>query len=70
MSMKQATLQIQGMTCTGCVSSIKKAIAEQQGVSHLNIDLQTGAASFIFDDNKISLDDIKQLIDDAGFDVA
>lgn len=69
MAVVQATLQIDGMTCMGCVNSIKKAVAAMQDVHNLTVDLQKGTATVDFDDHKISLENIKQAIDDAGFEV-
>jgi uncharacterized protein len=40
----KATLAVQGMTCNGCVTSVKHALAAQPGVSAVEVDLASGMA--------------------------
>ena len=35
-------LNVQGMSCGGCVKSVTAALTELPGVSTVNVDLQTG----------------------------
>lgn len=61
------TLTIHGITCNGCVASIKNTLI-QLGITDSQIDLNTGQAIITHDD-AISRADIVEAIEDAGFDV-
>ncbi|MHA1595794.1 MAG: heavy-metal-associated domain-containing protein [Candidatus Baldrarchaeia archaeon] len=68
---RRVGLKIRGMRCIGCVETIKGALKRIDGVLDVNIDLESGNAVIIFDDEKTSLDalvgvgEIKRL----GYDV-
>jgi copper chaperone CopZ len=67
MSTQLVTLNIEGMTCGGCVNSVKNVLARLNGVSDVAVDLATKRASFQLAENGVSVDDAKNAIDDAGF---
>ncbi len=66
--MKQATLQVNGMSCQHCVNSIEKAVKEIGGSAR--VDLQNNSVSVEYDDSKLSLDAIKEAIEEQGYDIA
>src|SRR5690606_10977705 len=41
---ESAVLDVRGMTCSHCSSSVEKALAQQPGVSRVSVDLQNGTA--------------------------
>ncbi|MGO3146630.1 MAG: heavy-metal-associated domain-containing protein [Leucobacter sp.] len=45
MNQNDITLQINGMTCGHCVSSVTEELSEVAGVSNVTIDLNVGGAS-------------------------
>lgn len=45
MSENTITLNITGMTCAHCVSSVTEELGEIAGVSHVSVDLNVGGAS-------------------------
>lgn len=61
------TLKVEGMSCGHCVNSIEGTI-KNLGVSG-EVDLNTGSVTVEYDDSKISLDAIKEAIEDQGYDV-
>lgn len=67
--MTAITLNVQGMSCNHCVNAIETALNEI-GVESVNVDLSKNTVDVSYDDQKITLDKIKEAIDDAGYDVA
>ena len=61
-------IQIDGMTCGGCVASVHAATADIEGLNTISIDLADTLATVTFDDSKTSIDAIVSAIDDAGFE--
>lgn len=61
-------INIDGMTCQGCVASIHNATANIDGLTSMSIDLSANNATVTFDDSQTSADKIASAIDDAGFD--
>jgi copper chaperone CopZ len=41
---RSVTLSISGMTCSGCVRSVKTVLLDVEGVMAVEIDLNTGSA--------------------------
>lgn len=65
--MKNVTLNVQGMSCHHCVNSIEGALKEI-GVSG-KVNLKSESVDVSFDEQKISLDQIKEVIEEQGYDV-
>jgi copper chaperone len=66
--MQKVILQVNGMSCQHCVNSIEKALKEI-GASG-QVDLKTKSVAVEYDETKVSLDTIKEAIEDQGYDVA
>lgn len=66
------TLNVTGMTCHHCVSSVKEELGEIDGVSNIDVALNTGGASVVTFDASASVTDeqIRDAIDEAGYDIA
>ncbi|MGW8195386.1 MAG: heavy-metal-associated domain-containing protein [Desulforhopalus sp.] len=60
------TLKIKGMSCQHCVSSVKKALEEINGISEVTVDLKKATA--IFKNNGAAEKDIKAAISKIGFE--
>ncbi|MGO1400193.1 MAG: heavy-metal-associated domain-containing protein [Moraxellaceae bacterium] len=61
-------IQIDGMTCGGCVASVYAATGEIDGLDTMTVDLADNQATVTFDDSMTSAEAIASAIDDAGFD--
>lgn len=61
-------INIDGMTCGGCVASVHKATDGIDGVETISVDLADNLATVTFDDSKISAEAIASAIEEAGFD--
>jgi copper chaperone len=68
--MANIDLKVEGITCGGCEKSIRNALLEQNGVSEVTASHETGVVAIDYDENKIQQPQLKQAIEDAGFDIA
>jgi copper chaperone len=60
-------IKVSGMHCTGCEMNIKMALTEKQGVKKVKADYQKGFVEVEFDERKIKLEEIKNVIKDTGY---
>jgi copper chaperone len=67
--MEKVTLTVNGMSCGHCVNAIEGNVGKLNGVSDVKVHLSEGKVDVAFDSTKISLDAIKETIDDQGYDV-
>ena len=67
--MQTATIKIKGMTCMGCVNSIKNVLRNVPGIAQLEVTLDPAQAIIQYDPENTSLNQLKETIIDAGFDV-
>lgn len=67
--MQTTTIKIQGMTCMGCVNSAEKILKKITGVISADVSLDQAQAVIQYDAAKSSVEQFKQAIRDAGFDV-
>ena len=65
--MKNITLNIEGMHCGGCVKSVTRVLTELDGVQSADVQLE-GKANVTFDENRINVAQLIEVIEDAGFD--
>ncbi len=62
-------LKVEGMSCNHCVNSIETSVGELDGVSTVKVDLDKGDVAVEFDEAKTTLANIKETIEDQGYDV-
>ncbi|MFD1413234.1 copper chaperone CopZ [Oceanobacillus jeddahense] len=67
--MANETIQVQGMSCQHCISSVEGAVGGLDGVDTVNVHLQEGKVDVSFDEGKVKLNDITDAIEDQGYDV-
>jgi len=63
-------LKVNGMSCGHCVKAIEGSVGELAGVDKVAVDLQAGEVTVEYNEDQVSLDQIKEKIDDQGYDVA
>ncbi|USK61662.1 copper chaperone CopZ [Peribacillus asahii] len=68
--MEKVTLLVSGMSCGHCVNAVEGAVGKLNGVSNVNVQLSEGKVDIEFDSSMVSLETIKETIDDQGYDVA
>ncbi|MGY0693941.1 copper chaperone CopZ [Virgibacillus sp. FSP13] len=67
--MQKLTLNVKGMTCGHCKSSVEGALGELGGVTNVEVDLATGKVDVTYDDAKVTTQDMQEAVEDQGYDV-
>ena len=65
----ETIIKIEGMSCEHCVKSVKDAVIAVDGVDSAIVDLKAKTATVVYDPDACTLEDIKEAIEDQGFDV-
>ena len=68
--MQTKTLDVKGMTCGHCKMSVEGALNKLDGVTAAEVDLGSGKVEVTYDETKISLENMKEAVEDQGYDVA
>ncbi|NMM53115.1 cation transporter [Paenibacillus aquistagni] len=66
--MTNIVLKVRGMSCNHCVNSIEGALKEIGAEG--KVDLGDETVAVVFDENQLTLDAVKEAIEDQGYDVA
>lgn len=69
MANETKVLNVEGMSCMHCVGAVKQAVNALPGVTKVEPDLASKKVVVEFDNDKVKLDDIKEKIEDAGYEV-
>ncbi|MFB6074473.1 MAG: HAD-IC family P-type ATPase [Haloarculaceae archaeon] len=67
MSQRRSQIDIQGMSCANCSQTIADAVGSLDGVSEANINFATDEGSVEYDPDEVSLGEIYDAIEDAGY---
>jgi copper chaperone len=67
--MESLTLDVKGMTCMGCVNSVKRVLQDLPGVQAVDVTLESGQVRLVYDAGQVEPARFKSAIEDAGFDV-
>lgn len=67
--MKNVTLNVKGMSCGHCVKAVEESVGQLIGVSEVKVNLEEGKVDVTFDEQQATVDQIKETIDDQGYDV-
>lgn len=65
--MKTISLKISGMTCSGCVRSIEKALKKHEKIASVKVDLKSHSATIEADLEGV---DIIELVKGLGFEAS
>lgn len=66
--MTTTTLRVEGMTCGACTSSVESGLKDVEGVGSVSVSLVMERAVVTHDADKIGAEQIRDMIDDRGFD--
>ena len=64
--MKQR-IKVSGMHCAGCEMNINMALEEKQGIKKVKANYKKGIVEIEFDEKKINLEEIKNIIKETGY---
>jgi copper chaperone len=65
--MKHLTMKVKGMTCGGCVSSVRRALENVEGVESAVVDLKEASAEIFFDDTFVDPRTLARAVEAAGY---
>jgi copper chaperone len=68
--METVTIKVSGMTCGGCVASVKRVVQAVAGVESVDVSLDKGEAVVTYDGARAVPAAFKAAIVAAGFDSA
>ncbi len=68
--METTTIKVDGMSCGGCVKSVTGVLTALDGVAKAEVSLEQKQAVVAFDAAKVSRDQLKAVIEDAGFEAS
>ena len=66
--METTTLKVDGMSCGGCVKSVTNVLAALPGVARAEVSLEEKSARVESETGRVTRDDMKRAIVDAGFE--
>jgi copper chaperone len=66
--METITMNVQGMSCGGCVASVTRVLKAVPGVTDVAVTLEPGAAKVTFDPAKTGAPARRRAVEDAGYD--
>lgn len=57
------------MSCGHCVKAIEGSVGQLEGVNEVNVKLDEALVEVSFNESQVSIDKIKDTIEDQGYDV-
>ncbi|RNA69472.1 copper chaperone CopZ [Alteribacter keqinensis] len=67
--MKKETILVEGMTCNHCKSAVEGALTNMSGVHAAEVNLKEKNVTVEYDDSTVTIEAMKEEIDDQGYDV-
>lgn len=67
--MQKENLQILGMSCAACAKNIERVTTKLEGVTSSVVNFSTEKLAIEFDENKVDLQKIKDVVSKAGFEL-
>lgn len=67
--MTETTYTVTGMTCQHCAQSVTEEVGENTGVSHVAVELASGAVT-VTSDEAIREADVQAAVEEAGYELA
>lgn len=60
---------VEGMTCTGCETTVKNSLGRLDGVVDAEASFETGKAKVQYDKSLVTAEDMEEAIEQAGYKV-
>ena len=67
--MENVTLAVQGMSCGHCVKAVESSVGSLAGIESVNVNLADAQVTVTFDSAQVTVDQIKETIEEEGYDV-
>ena len=68
--METTVVKVNGMTCMGCVASVKKVLTAIDGVQQVDVSLEKAQATIVYDAAHSQPAQFRTAIEAAGFEAA
>ncbi len=68
--MQQVKLNVTGMQCDGCETTIEAAVSQMEGVENISASYPSGIVEVIFDTDKVNLKTIQKTIEESGYQIS
>jgi copper ion binding protein len=63
----EATIPVEGMTCTSCNVAVETAVSKLDGIHSVKADFESKSAVVIYDKQKVSLEEVTNAINTLGY---
>lgn len=67
--MEKKLLPVLGMACAGCSANVERKLRSMKGIRSVSVSLPGRSAMVEYDENEVSLADMKRLIDASGYEL-
>lgn len=67
--MENVTLNVTGMTCGHCVKAVEGSVGALNGVNEVKVNLVDAQVAVAYDAAQVSVAQLKETIEEQGFDV-
>jgi copper chaperone len=67
--MGKIVFSVKGMSCMGCVNTVRRVLMDRDGVATVNVDLPGGSVDVEYDPTRIQPDALRTAIVEAGYEV-
>lgn len=67
--MQEIDFKVAGMTCQGCVRSVRNVLQTLPGVAEVNVSLEDARARVRYDEGKVAPQQFKEVVEGAGYGV-
>ena len=63
----EATLKVPSLHCSSCASTVERHVKVLPGVEATDVDASSKVVRVTYDESKVSLDSIREALDEIGF---
>lgn len=67
--MATVTLKVEGMSCNHCKNAVEGSLKKLSGVENAVVDLKAKTATVTYEEGKVSVEQMKEAVEDQGYDV-
>ena len=68
--MTEKTLKVPDMSCGHCKATVEGELNKLSGVERTNADVEKGTVEVSYDEGKVTTENLKDAIEEAGYTVA
>jgi len=65
--MKKVICRVNGMNCAACSAAVERTLSKKEGVESATVSLASEEASIVYDESKVSLENLQEAVKKAGY---